>query len=428
MIVVRSVHTHPRRRLGVGIALGLIALVATALPAFGHASFPGAAGFGFQPNTMGGTGEVGSAPPYVAGSSPTIFARVPFERDGLPHNGSDDTTVDVNIIVPDGWTDPVCGEAETNVRDVTTNDTNQPGDPVAGWSCEILSVAGHDVVHFSGPQVVSPATADDSAQFFSFRVRTPSPVSQTTYNGTGGTEGFIIDQEYASGVIEHWIPHLDFPGTPPPGSETTVAGGLARTVGGVGDACNEGATGPFTDVSALHTFCDDIAWMLAEGIAGGFSDGSFHPTDPVTRQAEAAFMYRYAGEPAVTLTEPFFGDVPESHAFYDEIQWMAESGLSTGTPNPPGKPLFNPTGIVSRQALAAFIFRYAEEPAPTLPEPVFADVSESNPFYDAIQWMADTGLSTGTPNPPGKPLFKPTNPVSRQATSAFIHRFDELPS
>ena len=48
----------------------------------------------------------------------------------------------------------------------------------------------------------------------------------------------------------------------------------------------------------------------------------------------------------------------------------------------------------------------------------------THPFYDAVQWMAESGLSTGTPNPPGKPLYKPGNAVTRQAMSAFLHRLD----
>ena len=57
---------------------------------------------------------------------------------------------------------------------------------------------------------------------------------QTTYNGKDGTEGFIVDQQYASGEIVHWIPDAAFPGTVPAGAESVVASGLASTVGGPG--------------------------------------------------------------------------------------------------------------------------------------------------------------------------------------------------
>jgi hypothetical protein len=229
---MRSIDS-PRSRLasraGASVALVLIAVVALAAPAFAHASFPSASAFGFAPNPSGGSGAAGVAPPYVAGSTATIVARVPYEQT-LPFGGSDDTTVDVKVIVPAGWTNAACGEAKTQVNTPATSSTNQPGAVVAGWSCSASTVAGHRVLHWSGPQVVAPATSTSSAQFFTFTVTTPSPTAQTTYDGTAGTEGFIIDQTYASGEVEHWIPNAAFPGTAPAGATTTVAAGLVRTV------------------------------------------------------------------------------------------------------------------------------------------------------------------------------------------------------
>ena len=94
------------------------------------------------------------------------------------------------------------------------------------------TASGRSVLHWSGPQVAAPKTYVDSAQWFVYRVTTPSPAVQTTYNGAAGsgTEGFIVDQRYASGTTEHWIPNAAFVGNPPAGSTTTVASGLARTV------------------------------------------------------------------------------------------------------------------------------------------------------------------------------------------------------
>jgi hypothetical protein len=53
------------------------------------------------------------------------------------------------------------------------------------------------------------------------------------------------------------------------------------------------------------------------------------------------------------LIGPSFSDVPESHPFYDEIQWMALSGVSEGYPDG----TYRPTGNVSRQEMAAFMQR-----------------------------------------------------------------------
>lgn len=192
-------------------------------------------------------------------------------------------------------------------------------------------------------------------------------------------------------------------------------------------SCSAGSSGPFTDVPATSQFCTPIEWMVASGIASGYADGSFRPGTSVSRQAMASFLYKYSGQPAITLTTPYFADVPAGHPFYWPIQWMAESGLSTGSPNPAGgKPLYKPADTVTRQAMAAFLWRNADQPGTELTEPFFADVPVGHPFTSSVQWMAETGLSTGTPNPPGKPLYKPTLAVSRQALAAFLFRYDAL--
>ena len=76
--------------------------------------------------------------------------------------------------------------------------------------------------------------------------------------------------------------------------------------------------------------------------------------------------------------------------------------------------------------MSAFLHRDAGDDPPISTTPYFADVGPTNPFFEDIQWMNESGLSTGTPvPPPGKPLFKPIEPVSRQAMAAFLFRYDE---
>ena len=49
-------------------------------------------------------------------------------------------------------------------------------------------------------------------------------------------------------------------------------------------------------------------------------------------------------------------------------------------------------------------------------------------FFPYIQWMARRGISSGTAQPTGLPLFKPLDPVSRQAMAAFLFRYSNLGS
>ena len=74
-------------------------------------------------------------------------------------------------------------------------------------------------------------------------------------------------------------------------------------------------SGVLTDIAG-NPFETDIQWMADQGISTGYWDGTFRPAANVSRQAMAAFMYRFAGSPAFTppVTSPF-NDVATSSTF-----------------------------------------------------------------------------------------------------------------
>ena len=213
-----GVHWRWRRRAITVIGLAVATVVAVAVPALAHPSFPNV-GPGFA-NPAGGTGAGTQTPPYAPGSTNTLNLRMPFERDGVIFQGAVNTTVDVTVTIPAGWTNPACGAASTSVGD------SQVGTVVPGWSCALETADGHAVLHWSGPQVSPPQTAADSAQFFTFQVTVPSPANQTSYGAFGGPEGFFAVQKYADGDTSIW----KCPNDPRPA--TDVAAGLVRTVAG----------------------------------------------------------------------------------------------------------------------------------------------------------------------------------------------------
>jgi hypothetical protein len=191
--------------------------------------------------------------------------------------------------------------------------------------------------------------------------------------------------------------------------------GVARPQGA---GCDIGATEsplPFSDVPGTHTFFSEIVELAGDDVIRGFPDGTFRPAESIRRQAMAAFLYRLAGEPDVVLPpEPTFPDVPADHTFAREIEWaFAEhitGGYTDGT--------FRPGGVVTRQAMAAFIYHYLGDQAGPFQDPGFTDVSAGHPFKNAIWFMATSGITTGYADG----TFRPGDPVTRQAMAAFIHR------
>ena len=190
----------------------------------------------------------------------------------------------------------------------------------------------------------------------------------------------------------------------------------------------EPATPAFIDVSPGHPFAAHIAWMADHGISTGYQPGpTYRPANAISRGAMAAFMHRLAGRPSFAEpTTTTFGDVSATHPFFTEIEWMASEGITTGTTASP-KPLYKPGDPVSRGAMSAFMHRLAGRPSFAEPTTTtFGDVSATHPFFTEIEWMASEGITTGTTASP-KPLYKPGDPVSRGAMSAFMHRLADGP-
>ena len=188
----------------------------------------------------------------------------------------------------------------------------------------------------------------------------------------------------------------------------------------------------FADVpNPLSAFYPYIQWMISEGISTGTAQPSgkplYKPSDAVSRQAMSAFLYRLSRDSFVPPSVATFADVPTTSGFFKQVEWMADTGISTGTVQPTGKPLFKPSDAVSRQAMAAFLFRMSGDTFVAPSAATFADVPTTSGFFKQVEWMATMGISTGTAQPSGKPLFKPSDPVSRQAMAAFLYRYDRLP-
>ncbi|QHC65685.1 hypothetical protein GSU68_03205 [Rathayibacter sp. VKM Ac-2759] len=121
----------------------------------------------------------------------------------------------------------------------------------------------------------------------------------------------------------------------------------------------------------------------------------------------------------VSATEPrTFTDVVAGQAFCADIVWMHREGITTGYPAAGGGLEYRPTENVSRQAMAAFLYRMSGESFSPPSRPSFSDVPTSNPFYTAVEWMKAKGITTG--NADG--TYAPDQDVSRQAMSAFLAR------
>ena len=210
---------------------------------------------------------------------------------------------------------------------------------------------------------------------------------------------------------------------------TTFAVGAGAAVTGKNAAL--ALAGPFADVRNRALFSSEIRWMYTSGLSNGYLDSgvrTYHPLESVSRQAMAAFLYRYEGQPSFPLpATPTFADVPLGHPFYTEIEWMKWAGITNGNVGPDDTLLYLPLDDVTRQSMSAFLYRVAGSPTFAPPaSPSFTDVAADHPFATQVEWMKASAITTGYADPGGGWSFHPVEAVSRQAMAAFLYRYDQL--
>ncbi len=120
-------------------------------------------------------------------------------------------------------------------------------------------------------------------------------------------------------------------------------------------------TNSFTDVAADAWYAGAVAWASASGIVDGYGDGRFGPNDPVTREQLAAMLYRYAGTPAVGVSElALLGRFPDGEAVggwaREAVAWAVAGGLISGTDGG----ALAPRGGATRAQAATILMRFAE--------------------------------------------------------------------
>jgi hypothetical protein len=121
-----------------------------------------------------------------------------------------------------------------------------------------------------------------------------------------------------------------------------------------GDNFSYGSTPYFPDVLDTHWAFKYIQRMYEEGIATGYGDGTYRPTNQVNRAQMAIFIIRALyGDDFSYGSTPYFPDVPDTHWAFKYIQKMNEEGIATGY----GDGTYRPLNVVNRAQMAIFIAR-----------------------------------------------------------------------
>ena len=134
----------------------------------------------------------------------------------------------------------------------------------------------------------------------------------------------------------------------------------------------------FSDVSPTDWFGNGITWAANIGLIGGYPDGSFKPTNVITREDLAVLLYRYQGMPEVDESIlDIFPDAAEISGYARKaVAWAAQEGLYKGYDD--GS--IQPKGVANRAELAVLLVRFYENfNGLTPPEETTPKVETSEP-------------------------------------------------
>lgn len=183
----------------------------------------------------------------------------------------------------------------------------------------------------------------------------------------------------------------------------------------------------FKDVTPADWFYKDVEYVYQNMMMNGVDDGVFDPNGTCTRAMVVTVLFRLLGEPGGAVSCPFT-DVPdgESYAWYTQaVKWAYNAGVVNGMT----ATTFEPNAPVTREQLAAILYRFADSCGRDVSEGVmlagFADNAKVSEYaYTPLSWAFGHGIITGVDEANGKFLY-PQNHATRCQIAAILHRFCE---
>ncbi len=176
----------------------------------------------------------------------------------------------------------------------------------------------------------------------------------------------------------------------------------------------------FNDVSANDWFASAVDYVTGKGMMNGTADNTFSPKANTTRGMVVTVLYRLENQPSTSAAS--FTDVASGAYYANAVAWANANGIVSGY----GSGKFGPNDKVTREQLAAILYRYAQykkydvSGANSLDG--YADAqSVSSYAVPALQWANAAGVVTGKS---GSKLDPKGNAV-RAEVAAMLMRFCE---
>lgn len=176
----------------------------------------------------------------------------------------------------------------------------------------------------------------------------------------------------------------------------------------------------FNDVSANDWFASAVDYVTGKGMMNGTADNTFSPKANTTRGMVVTVLYRLENQPSTSAAS--FTDVASGAYYANAVAWANANGIVSGY----GSGKFGPNDKVTREQLAAILYRYAQYKKYNVSGAKSLDgytdaQSVSSYAVPALQWANAAGVVTGKS---GSKL-DPKGNATRAEVAAMLMRFCE---
>lgn len=196
-----------------------------------------------------------------------------------------------------------------------------------------------------------------------------------------------------------------------------IGGSSSGSSSGSGAAAG-GNIADFQDIALGAWYANAVQYVYDKKLMSGQTTNTFAPDSPMTRAMLAAVLYRYAGSPAVNGNAPF-GDVASDVYYTSAAAWASDKGVISGT----AASTFSPNTNITREQLAAMLYRYVGSPAVSGDLSAFTDASAVSDYAkDAVSWCVSKGILRGT----SSTTLSPHSTATRAQVASILQRFAAL--
>ena len=172
----------------------------------------------------------------------------------------------------------------------------------------------------------------------------------------------------------------------------------------------------FSDVDAGDWYAEAAVYCRDNGLMNGTTATTFSPNATMTRAQLCAVLYRMAGSPEMTGRDTFT-DTLDGAWYEDAVLWAVRNRIMSGYT----ASTFGPHDPVTREQLAAILWRYAGSPAAEAGEAYADEASIASWAVTAVDWARTRGFINGMSDG----SFRPDGRATRAQVAAILMRYDQ---